>query len=55
MKCLSVEAMNLFLAITGLDIEPYKNHYVVTSNVPAYYTYEGVKGFCLIQEEDKDE
>jgi len=51
-KCLSVEAMNLFLAMTGLNIEPYKDHYVVTSNQPAFYIYEETKGFCLTEKEE---
>lgn len=52
MKCMSIEAMNLFLLITGLDIQPYDvNTYVVTSNQPAYYTFLDGE-FCLTEKEN---
>jgi hypothetical protein len=45
---MSIAAMNLFLDTTGLSIINQGNHYLVTSEVPAYYVYVEDRGFCYI-------
>ena len=53
MTCITVTAMNLFLAITSLEIESVGDYFVVNSENPARYTYHpSQEVFCLETEKE---